>query len=120
MKLINSQSVFASSSQYPPPESSYLSSYPTPESIPVYLTPSAIQVENTLPSQSGSSEAAQQAMKYISERYYTPIEVITVYDDHSTEYKSLGREFQVVTLVDSRHDGDLSFRKTVRLPRVQV
>lgn len=51
------------------------------------------------------SEAAQQALVYIAQREGIPVEALVIVADHPTEYPALGREFQVVTLLDIRPEG---------------
>ena len=54
---------------------------------------------------SGPSAAAQHARAYISQRDGIPIEALAIDYDSQTEYPALGRQFQVVTLVNTRQPG---------------
>jgi hypothetical protein len=57
--------------------------------------------------QSAPSEAARKALAYIAGRKGIPSQALIVADDYSTEYPALGREFQVVTLLDTRPEGQI-------------
>ena len=70
---------------------------PTPtRSVPPLPTPTPKPVP---------SEAAQQALAYIVQREGIPVEALVIVADHPTEYPASGREFQVVTLLDTRPEG---------------
>lgn len=60
-----------------------------------------------MPSEPAFSEAAQRGLAYVSERENIPIEALIVAADHPTEYPALGRKFQVVTLMDTRPEGQV-------------
>lgn len=60
-----------------------------------------------VPSESAFSEAAQRGLAYISKRENIPIEALIVAADHLTEYPVSGRKFQVVTLMDTRPEGQV-------------
>ena len=53
------------------------------------------------------SQFAQRALLHIAKREGIPLEVLQVVDDHPTEYPNLGRQFQVVTIVDTRPQGQI-------------
>ena len=53
------------------------------------------------------SDAARQALAYIAKREGIPGTSLDTVADHRTEYKALGRQFQVVTLVDRRPQGQV-------------
>jgi hypothetical protein len=55
----------------------------------------------------GPSEAAQAALAYIANREGIPADDLKVVADHPTEYPNLGRKFQVITLVDTRPQGQV-------------
>ena len=82
---------------YPPPA--------TPNSPVVYPPPSASPTPVTLP-QKPSAEA-QKALEYITKRDSIPAGALIIQDDHPTQYPSLGRKFQVVTLIDTRPKGQI-------------
>lgn len=84
-------------SAYPAPATSVFSAYPPPSVSP---TPAVLPAPKT-------SAAAQKALEYIATREGIPVEVLMIEDDHPTEYPSLGRKFQVVTLIDTRPDGQI-------------
>lgn len=86
-----------SSSAYPPPATSASLAYPPPSASPTPITLPPPKL----------SEAAQKALEYIAKRDGIPVEALIVQDDHPTEYPSLGRKFQVVTLLDTRPDGQV-------------
>jgi hypothetical protein len=56
---------------------------------------------------SSPSEAARKALAYIAQREGVPTEALAITADYSTEYPALGRKFQVVTLVDTRPEGQV-------------
>lgn len=60
---------------------------PTPKSIP--------------------SDAARKAMAYIAKREGIPIESLDIVADHRSDYLALGRQFQVVTVLDTRPQGQV-------------
>ncbi|MEA3308171.1 MAG: hypothetical protein U9Q70_01485 [Chloroflexota bacterium] len=60
-----------------------------------------------VPSEPVFSEAAQKGLAYISERENIPVEALTIAADHLTEYPASGRKFQVVTLLDTRPEGQV-------------
>ncbi len=60
-----------------------------------------------VPSEPAFSEAAQKGLAYISERENIPVEALTIAADHLTEYPASGRKFQVVTLMDTRPEGQV-------------
>lgn len=95
--VAQSASLPASSSAYPPPSASISYAYPPPSVNP---TPAMLPVPKT-------SEAAQKALEYIAKRDGIPIETLIVQDGHPTEYPSLGRKFQVVTLIDTSPNGQI-------------
>lgn len=78
--------------------------YPPPgTSLPiVYPPPSPSSTPGSLPQK--PSEAAQKALDYIAQRDGLPVGTLMILDDHPTKFQSLGREFQVVTLIDKRAD----------------
>ena len=51
------------------------------------------------------SDAAQQAVAHIAEREEIPIELLDIVADHRSDYSALGRQFQVVTVLDTRQQG---------------
>ena len=51
------------------------------------------------------SEAAQKALAYIAQRRGISPQEMVVITDHPTVYPSLGRKFQVVTILDTRPEG---------------
>jgi len=53
------------------------------------------------------SQFAQRALLHIAKREGIPLEVLQVVDDHPTEYPNLGRQFQVVTILDNRPKGQV-------------
>jgi hypothetical protein len=55
----------------------------------------------------GPSQAAQMALAYIAAQESIPADVLQVVTDHPTEYPNLGRRFQVVTLLDTRPQGQV-------------
>lgn len=59
------------------------------------------------PSQPLFSEATQRALVNISQRKGIPTDVLIIAADYPTEYPALGRRFQVVTLVDTRPEGQV-------------
>lgn len=71
---------------------------PTPTPQPPAPTP---------PPTPGPSEAAQTALAYIANREGIPVDTLRVVDDHPTEYPNLGRQFQVVTVLDTRPQGQV-------------
>lgn len=56
---------------------------------------------------SGPSQAAQTALTYIAKREGIPTDVLSIVADHPTEYPNLGRQFQVVTILDTRPQGQV-------------
>lgn len=100
---------------YPPPGSSVYqdssSAYPPPDS-----GPSTIQ-ENTI--QPEISDAAKDALGWVASHNKLSAEVMTIVDDHSTEYPNLGRKFQVVTILDSSPQGQV-YKLLVDLQNGQV
>lgn len=82
--------------------------YPSPATStpPAYPPPSVSPTPITLPPPE-SSEAAHRALEYIATRDGIPVEALIIQDDHPTEYRSLGRTFQVVTLLDTRPEGKI-------------
>lgn len=73
-------------------------------------TPSSVfdsPLPTPLSSEPALSEAAQSGLAYISKRENVPIEALIVAADHPTEYPASGRRFQVVTLVDTRPEGQV-------------
>ncbi len=87
----------ASSSAYPPPATSTPPAYPPPSVSPTPIT---------LPPPK-SSQAAQKALDYIVKRDGIPVEALTILDDRLIEYPSLRRKLQVVTLLDTRPEGQV-------------
>lgn len=79
----------------------YNSAYPPPPTSPPSYPPPGAGGSSAilLPTQPAMSEAAQRALEHIANRDGLPIESLTILDDHPTEYLSLGRNFQVVTLL---------------------
>lgn len=69
---------------------------PTPTSVSPAPTPSPTP---------GPSLAAQAALTFIAKREGIPVDTLRVVDDHPTEYPNLGRQFQVVTVLDTRPQG---------------
>jgi len=53
----------------------------------------------------GPSEATQKALAYIAQRRGISPQELVVITDHPTVYPSLGRKFQVVTILDARPEG---------------
>jgi len=53
----------------------------------------------------GPSQAAQGALAYIAHREGISADVLKVVADHPTEYPNLDRQFQVVTVLDTRPQG---------------
>ncbi len=82
---------------YPPPQ--------TPTSVPPPPT-STPQIPTPTPT-SGPSQAAQTALTYIAKREGIPTDALRIAADHRTEYPNLGRKFQVITLVDTRPQGQV-------------
>ena len=69
---------------------------------------SSMPLSSPLPtpeSEPGPSAAARQARAYISQRERIPVEALDIDYDQLTEYPALGRQFQVVTLVNTRQPG---------------
>ena len=96
---IVTQSASSSSSglAYPPPATSEPSIvYPPPETSP---TPSK------LPPQ--ASVAARRALERIAERDNIPAEDLMIQSDHPVDFPSLRRQFQAVTLTDTRTNGKI-------------
>jgi hypothetical protein len=56
---------------------------------------------------SGPSQAAQAALAYIANREGIPANVLSIVADHPTEYPNLGRQFQVITVLDTRPQGQV-------------
>jgi subtilisin family serine protease len=83
---------------YPPPPSNFPQAYPPP------LDNSVVETHSQQPT---VSEAALNALEFIAKREGIPVESLLVLADHVTEYPSLGRRFQVVTLLDSRTNGQV-------------
>lgn len=75
----------------------------TPQPYPQAHTPTTAPTEPVL--SDAPSEAAQLAQVYISQRYHIPEQWLAILADHPTEYPGLGRQFQVVTLLDTRLNG---------------
>ena len=71
---------------------------PTPTSQPPAPTPTP------LPS---PSQAAQVALAYIAKREGIPADLLSIVADHPTEYPNLDRQFQVVTVLDTRPQGQI-------------
>ena len=84
-------------SGYPGPSTATPPEYPLPS-----LTPTTTTLAPPMP-----STAAQKVMEFIAARDGIPFEALTIHADHSILYPSLGRQFQVVTLLDSRPDGQV-------------
>lgn len=76
-------------------------------------------LHNVAVQQLAFSEAAQKASAYIAQREGIPVEALTIASDHPTEYPALGRKFQVVTLVDTRFDGEV-YKLLVDLSNGQI
>jgi len=74
---------------------------PMPTSGVLFLTASAFVPTPT----QEPSKAAQAALAYLAQREGIPASPFVVATDHPTEYPSLGRRFQVVTLLDTRPEG---------------
>lgn len=53
------------------------------------------------------SDAARKAMAYIAKREGIPIESLEIVADHRSDYPALGRQFQVVTVLDTRPQGQV-------------
>ncbi len=75
----------------------------TPQPYPQAATPSLAPSEPVLPD--APSEATQLAQQYVTQRYNIPEQWLAVLADHPTEYPGLERQFQVVTLLDTRLNG---------------
>lgn len=58
-------------------------------------------------SPSQESSAAQVAMKYVSEKYGVPYDSIIVSADFEGDFHGIGRKVQLVTLLDSRPEGEV-------------
>jgi len=95
--VAQSASAPAFSWAYPNPATSVPLAYPNPSVSP---TPSILPPPKP-------SEAAQKALEYIAKRDGIPVEALIIEADHPTEYPSLGRKFQVVTLIDNRPNGQI-------------
>ncbi len=93
----DASSLTLSSAYPPPPTTAYRSAYPPPSVSPTPITP-------MLPKQ---SDAARKALEYIAHRDSVPVQSLIIQDDHPTVYPSLGRKFQVVTLLNTRPDGQV-------------
>ncbi|MGC8742230.1 MAG: hypothetical protein ACP5ON_11345 [Bacteroidota bacterium] len=74
----------------------FYSPLPKPTPQPVVPTPSP-----------KPSQPAQEALLHLAKREGIPVEALQVVDDHPTEYPNLGRQFQVVTIVDTRPQGQI-------------
>lgn len=76
---------------------------------PINVSSSAFDspLPTPVPSEPAFSEAVQRGLAYISKRENIPIEALIVAADHPTEYPALGRKFQVVTLMDTRPEGQV-------------
>lgn len=83
---------------------SALGSFQSPISAPSALDS---PLPTPVPSEPVVSEAAQKGMTHISERENIPIEALIIAADHLTEYPAWGREFRVVTLMDTRPEGQV-------------
>ena len=68
-------------------------------------TPTSESSVPTPPPTPGPSQAAQAVLTYIANQEDIPVDTLRVVDDHPTEYPNLGRQFQVVTVVDTRPQG---------------
>lgn len=53
------------------------------------------------------SDAARKVMAYIAKREGIPIESLEIVADHRSDYPALGRQFQVVTVLDTRPQGQV-------------
>ncbi len=53
------------------------------------------------------SDAARKALAYIAKREGIPIESLETVADHRSDYPALGRQFQVVTVLDTRTQGQV-------------
>jgi subtilisin family serine protease len=96
-------STFGAAEGYPGPGSGYPA--PSTATLPGYPIPPPMATATVVPSL--PSTAAQKAMEFIAARDGIPFEALTVYADHPITYPSLGRQFQVVTLLDYRPDGQV-------------
>ena len=74
----------------------FYSPLPTPTPQPPAPTPTP-----------GPSQAAQVVLAYIANREGIPVDILRVIGDHPTEYPNLGRQFQVVTALDARPQGQV-------------
>ncbi len=84
--------------------SSALGLFQSPISVPsTFHSP----LPTPLSSESAYSEAAQRGLVYIAKRENIPVEALVITADHLTEYPTSGRKFQVVTLVDTRPEGQV-------------
>jgi hypothetical protein len=72
--------------------------------LPTLTTQSPVPTPEVTPS---PSQAAQIASAYIAAQENIPADVLQVVADHPTEYPNLGRRFQVVTLLDTRPQGQV-------------
>lgn len=87
---------------------------PTPPPYPPSKTPTSVPPPVTATPQlptptptSSPSQAAQRALTYIAKQEGIPIDALSIVADHSTEYPNLGRQFQVVTVLDTRPQGQV-------------
>lgn len=110
-------------SAYPPPAlDKSLAAYPPPTSVESLDSSSAYpppMSEYSAPIQPKASEASQKALEYVAKRDKLPAEALSIVDDHPTEYPNLGRKFQVVTILDSRPQGQV-YKLLVDLQNGQV
>lgn len=53
------------------------------------------------------SDAARKAIAHIAKREGIPIESLDIVADHRSDYPALGRQFQVVTMLDTRPQGQV-------------
>lgn len=53
------------------------------------------------------SDAARKALTHIAKREGIPIESLDIVADHRSDYPALGRQFQVVTVLDTRPQGQV-------------
>jgi len=95
---------------YPPPSTVT----PTPPPYPPPQTPTSVPPPATFTPQlpaptptPGPSQAAQAALIYIAKQASIPVDVLRIVADHPTEYPNLGRQYQVVTVLDTRPQGQV-------------